>query len=540
MSIPSTVKPSAIAKDRQTTQRPSPWLLGLVVVAVAFPGASASAEVFDDFEDPTRSSQLWTQEVQFGTGGATYAAGKATLVITPSGAHGLCNLASVRSFTLQPGRVLEFSADLLSSNGDGALARLGFTLLDGSAGYILQVDQDTVAFSKRPSPLQLFHLANDQPTDVTNVKLVVSMTGLGSSVLLQIKILNNEQGGAVLYQRDIWDTAGLDAMVRGTDSPAASLVGMPGRFRLGLYHDNAAVFDPVVGIGPQSTAEVVFDNAEVREYDAPILDISPAALLGWPPRTLEGQIVVGSSSPEGPWTPWPEPIFKRHGTPCLAVPTTATQQYFQLTPGTQFSDDFSHSWGPFTSRNPWTPWFGNPADASRFDFTVTDGVFRIAAPGQPQDGQVMVFHPGPVAAVGDFWASVDLLDWASSQESALGLAGRVQGGPTGVNNMYLGSVRMNPAAASGRLYFFNGASDIPASSVFNVSRDSGYRLEFSAVGSELTLRLVTLASPSIVVAEGRLQDSKFAQGPVALWVNTRGTSGYARTLDNFFVTGTKP
>jgi len=270
------------------------------------------------------------------------------------------------------------------------------------------------------------------------------------------------------------------------------------------------------------------------------VSITKSVLLAWPENTAEEQIVVGAASVDGPWTPWPEPIFKRRGELCMAVPTTSAQQYFKLVPGTQFIDDFSDPKEPFATRNPWVPWFANAADASRFTLTIANGAFQIQTQAQPADGSMMIFPPGTGPVVRDFCASVDLLDWASSQESALGIAGRVQGGPGGVSNMYLGSLRLNPTAGTGRLWFFNGAADIAASDVFNVTPASDYRLEFSAVGIQLTIRLVNLTNPQAPAQEGQLQDSRLSQGRVALWVNTRGSASYARTVDNFFVTGTKP
>ncbi len=70
----------------------------------------------------------------------------------------------------------------------------------------------------------------------------------------------------------------------------------------------------------------------------------------------------------------------------------------------------------------------NSADASRFAFTIVNGALKIESLTQPLVGQVAIFTPGGGAILHDFHASVDILDWASSQESALGIAGRVQGG----------------------------------------------------------------------------------------------------------------
>lgn len=291
-----------------------------------------------------------------------------------------------------------------------------------------------------------------------------------------------------------------------------------------------------------SKAAVVLDHAEVLEYDSPVLRIAHAVCLSWSENTTEEQIVVSADSPTDPvWTPCPEPMFRRGGRLCVTVPVTQAEQYFKAVPGTQFSDDFNSVKEPFASRNDWGPLFFDPTDAARFMLTLVNEAFQIETVTRPVDGQVAIFPPGGGPVLRDFTASVDILDWASSQESALGIAGRVQGGPGRVENAYLGSVRVNPAAGTGQLWFYDGASDVQASPTFPITLDSDYRLEFSVIGRQLELRLWKLAETEVAVAQGRRQAStSLPPGRVALWVNTRGSTDYRRTLDNFSVTGTKP
>ncbi len=80
----------------------------------------------------------------------------------------------------------------------------------------------------------------------------------------------------------------------------------------------------------------------VTGLKAQVLDTSRSVLLSWP-QSAQEQIVVGADSlaSNAVWTPWPEPIFKRFGQMCVAVPTTASQQFFKTVLGTQFVDDFS-------------------------------------------------------------------------------------------------------------------------------------------------------------------------------------------------------
>lgn len=541
--LETTLKPSG--RSRHCIDREA-IVAGIALVLLALPTPTARGEILDTFGGTTVDTAIWTKACFFGPCGHLVANGQVRLSVTPDGDHGFAGLTSVRQWTVREGRTLEFRVDLISCSGDGALARLNCAFGNPNK-YILFVDQDTIALGKREEdPLQLFFLTNGPAVDVTNVKLVLSMTGgPDSSVLVQWKILDNEQGGRVLFSGSQWDTAGSDPMVedahKTSDNPPGSFLGMSGRLNISVYHDNAGWVDPQVEIPHLGEAAAVFDNPEVIEYDSawqkPPLR---AMLLSWPQNTAEEQIIAGAPAPEGPYSPWPEPCFDRQGAICTAVPTTALQQYFKLVPGIQYVDSFGPVKQPFATRNAWEPWFMDGNDASRFAFTIANGAFRIETTMQPQVGQVAIFTPGGGEILRDFHASVDILDWASSTESALGLAGRLQGGPGGVNNLYLGSVRMNRSAGTGQLWFFNGASDVEASDVFSVSPDSEYRLEFSVVGDQLQLRFLRLAESPTLVAEASLEDSRFTQGRVALWVNTRGSTGYMRAVDNFFVTGSKP
>ncbi|MHC1763144.1 MAG: hypothetical protein AB9869_02400 [Verrucomicrobiia bacterium] len=516
-------------------------ILGMAMSAWSVAPGPLIAEVLDDFEDATKFQQVWETGCINGTCGQVLANGQVRLSVTPSGDHGFSILRTVRRWTPQEGRTLEFRVDLVSSSGDGAMIRFGWGLGDGTRNYGLFVDQDTLVLGKRDNPIvQSFVVRNGLAIKVDNVKLVLSITGIGSGLRLQYKILDNDPSGAVIQQGEVWDTPKADPMQKATDDPPGSYLGLSGLLFLSVYHDNARLFDPTVGIGHYEKAEVVCDNVEVFEYDADTLDIENAVCLTWPENTAEEQVVVGASSLEGPWTPWPEPIYQRQGALCMTVPTATAQQFFKRAPGTQFIDNFDDLKEPFATRNSWEPFFMDFADASRFAFTMVNGAFKIESLTRPQLGQVAIFSPGGGPVVSDFCASVDILEWASSQESALGFAGRTQGSPTALSNAYLGSLRMNRSASTGQLWFFNGESDVRASDVFGISPDSDYRFQFSAIGSRLNLRVFRIAKPPTLVAEGALQDSRFSSGRVALWVNTRGSANYSRIVDNFIVTGTNP
>jgi hypothetical protein len=64
-------------------------------------------------------------------------------------------------------------------------------------------------------------------------------------------------------------------------------------------------------------------------FPEPVLDIASAVLLCWP-EFEEGYVVETAPTPEGPWTPSDATPFLEAGQTCIAVATTAEQQFFRL------------------------------------------------------------------------------------------------------------------------------------------------------------------------------------------------------------------
>jgi hypothetical protein len=509
------------------------------LVACVAIGASTAARldavVVDDFEDPARSATLWTGDVWYGTGGQTLTNGQVRIYITPTGNHGFSFLKSVGTWTLQEGRTLEFRADLLSSNGDGAVAFFGFNTGDG--GYRLMVDEDTVACHKRGGT-QFFFVTNGAPVKVSNVKLVVSMTGAESGVLLKLKILDNDNGGAVIFERECRDTAAADPMQGGSDDPPESYLGTSGYFYVGLYRDNAATVDPDVTLPHLATGEVVFDNAEVLEYDVPSLQIANSVLLSWSGNTEEEQIVVATDSlTNAAWAPCPQPIFAGSGGMSMAVPTTASQQFFKLVPGTQFVDDFSDTWGPFTNRNSWQLIWNTPAS----EFLVTNGLLRINWHG-PESGAFVALPLGTNVLLGDFSMSMDVLDWATSGTNWSTIAHVARGMFTGTYSgagagLTLNSPipgRVTPWVGSGE----NGTVGVP----FEIAQfPPPYRLVYCGVGTNFTFRVVNLTTKQLIRETIATYPFR-SQGVMGIIVNAPAgvNESHNITVDNFLMNGTKP
>ena len=263
-----------------------------------------------------------------------------------------------------------------------------------------------------------------------------------------------------------------------------------------------------------------------------------AVLLSWPEPATE-QIVIGASSlaSNAVWSPWPEPIFKRSGQLCMAVPATEKERYFKLVPGTQFVDDFSATWGPFTNRNSWRPFYNEGTDK----FIATNGVLQLNWHG-PIEGGFGLRPPGPDIQVRDFYMSLDVLDWVTSGAnwSMIGLIAR---GNLAYNWDYGGGLLLNYGGVRGRvapdIWFYTTETFGPSFDIQQIPPP--YRLQFWGVGPKLHFRVLSLTTGQIL-AELTLTHSAADQGFVCLWISapSGGSESHSITVDNFFVTGTRP
>jgi hypothetical protein len=510
---------------------------GIAVAYLTLAVCAGRAEILDDFSDPAASATKWNPGCFWGVCGHVVTNGQARVSVTPDGDHGFAGLTSRRLWTLQEGRTLEFRVDLISSSGDGAVARLVFGVGNPDK-YVLNVDEDTIVLLKREDPLQVFFLTNGPSIKVANVKLVLSMTGgPRSSVLIQWKILDNDQAGLVLYAGSQWDTAQAEPMAVGSDSPPESFIGRTGRINLSVYHDNAKAFDPDVSIPRLGEAAVVFDNAQVLEYDSPCLNIDRATngvALTWH-TPIEEHITVEANGLAGPWSPCPtlHSLGIDTNTMCLTTPCLGQHNYFKLVPGRQFTDDFSGA----------KPLWTNSWQTTNEIMAVTNGIMRIARVG-PQGGGILPRPPEDVVA-SDFYSSVDILSWTTSGANWCYFSIVARGRSTGPNsgNGYIGGLVLNYEDVPGNvvLSIWDGSVDVRGPSFDIGVIPPPYRLEFSGVGQSLRLRVLNLTSKE-VIGEQTLARTTFTEGWIGFWVNSppNNPETHELTVDNFFVTGTKP
>lgn len=531
---------------RRGVRQPTVILAGLAL-AIAL-SSTLLAELYDSFDDPGHTAQLWTSEVLSGTGDQEIADGVARLWVNSTADHGFSTLFSVRRWTLQEGRTLELRADLIRSNGDGAIGYVAFALGDGARMYTLGIDQDTVFLGKRADPQQIYLLQNGVSLSTDDVRLCLTLTSVGPDLYLRFKVVDNGLSGAVLIEREFKDTPSADPLQVGVDDPPQTYLGQSGLFELSVYHDNAGAFDPEVDLPPRGTAEVVFDNVEVLEYkSAWIRGPEMLALLPtWPGDTTEELIPVGAETLDGPWSPCAEPVFSRHGRLGIVLETRQPMQFVKLVPGRQFFDDFNPPKPPFSGKDPWIPAVYNAGDLARWSVTQSENVLRAKTLQTPVDRRLVLPVPYPALVAADFWASVDILDFESTGSKAgIGIGARSTGGPNdpwpGTRNGYIGGIWPNIAGPNkARVSIWDGTTIRLSPVVFTFNPGTPCRLIFSGVGTRLSVELIDLATLMPMVEPWVITSSAFAQGQIAIWTETGGASSQDVTLDNFFITGTTP
>jgi hypothetical protein len=287
---------------------------------------------------------------------------------------------------------------------------------------------------------------------------------------------------------------------------------------------------------------VVLPSAGLRGQ---ALGTGNAVLLSWPEPTQE-QIIVGSDSlaNDAVWTPWPEPIFKRLGQMCMAVPTTASQQFFKVVLGRQVADGFDDPWGPFTNGTAWTPVF---QEAGEYWF-VTNGLLQmIITPTTYSGFGVIPLGTNGAGSLRDVCASVDIVDWAhsanSSSDFAIGARARFAS-PTYIK-AYLGFLTLNADGVLGRVRpWISTPAGVTYGTAFNLQDyPLPYRVQFSVVGTQISLRVLNPATGQLI-QEGHSSatDSTIPDGFAGLWLQGADNAGNSNhiSFDNFILSGTKP
>jgi hypothetical protein len=245
---------------------PVSWFL-LFAVCWVLGSIDGSARVLDNFDDNTKTD--WTDFTFVpGFGIPVESGGQFKFTQPPAGqAIFSASTKTSETFTLQDGRTVEFRVDVVSGGGKDSFAVLAFIPTSSSAsslaGYGVSKSATDILITKGIGK----YFYNQNPTPAIkndNITLVLSMTGQGSNVVINAKVLDKDANNAVIFDHTVVDTPGADVLDDGTDSPAAPYM-TSGNFVLYLFQD----YDPAA---PEDPYQVTYDNAEVFVLDHTVLD----------------------------------------------------------------------------------------------------------------------------------------------------------------------------------------------------------------------------------------------------------------------------
>lgn len=209
-------------------------------------------------------------------------------------------------------QTIEARVDLVGANQDDAIAHLQFLWFKGATthAYSFWKDQDEIGLLKSwdLGGSIAYFLCTNQPIKNQNVTLVLTLTRRGSNVEINTRVLDKDNGNAVLWNCTVTDTPQSDPVVLSSPMPDQEIAmaadrpetpwpveSAPDSILLGMAWINTQH-------GSDGAATATFDNLEVWQYEVPPLAIQNAVVLSWPVPQTQFALEKGSSV-DGPWEP---------------------------------------------------------------------------------------------------------------------------------------------------------------------------------------------------------------------------------------------
>jgi hypothetical protein len=265
------------------------------------------------------------------------------------------------------------------------------------------------------------------------------------------------------------------------------------------------------------------------------------------PALADGQILLSSHSPDGPWVPCLDRTFPGPGVGPVLVRTTSLNpvEYFMSAAGHWFMDDFD--------------------DGYRRDWTLLyDPMFEDSLTLETRGGRLRITHGSEAAwyrsvvlgrtnlVFADFSLSIDIVDWEYSPEDQpnhllVVLAARADAPHLGTLS-YLGGVTLKSSSYPASIWIWEvqaGRFLVPYVSLPSVDQEHDYRLTFSGVGPRLEVQLFDLSDdPTRAVATVTATNATVLETGLVGFYAAQGMGG-ARlpldvTVDNFVAAGTTP
>ena len=202
---------------------------------------------------------------------------------------------TAKTFTIEDGVTVEFSADLIAANQSNAFVVLSFipndTPVSQLNGYSLAKDDNDVLLAKGLNRYFFDITEGDWIEYPENIRLILTMTGSGTSVEVTTRVFDIENNLALLFENTVTDTAEAEDFETGDDAPPASFIDTPGKFVLLLYHNDESGALPASSITVDN-AHASVSGAEDKNQLPVISEVSPATSSPFLPASTKINFVV--------------------------------------------------------------------------------------------------------------------------------------------------------------------------------------------------------------------------------------------------------
>jgi len=200
-----------------------------------------------------------------------------------------------KTFTIEDGVTVEFSADLIAANQSDAFLVLSFipndTPVSQLSGYSLAKDDNDVLLAKGLNKYFFDITSGDWIEAPENIRLVLTMTGSGTSVDVTTRVFDIENNLALLFEETVTDTAEAEDLDTGEDSPPESFIDRPGKFVLLLYHNDGSGALPASSVTVDNTHASVSGAADKNQLPV-IFGVSPVTTSPFLPASTKITFVV--------------------------------------------------------------------------------------------------------------------------------------------------------------------------------------------------------------------------------------------------------
>ena len=213
--------------------------------------------VLDDFNGPTKTD--WSDFTFVpGFGLPTQTNGQFRFEQPPAG-QSLFSASQKKSrvFDLTEGNRVQFDVDVIQGGEKDSFAILAFIPTENSAGtlsgYGLAKSTTDLLITKGINKYFVAETGAAAALKQNHITLSLTLSVRNGAVEINARVLDQDDGNKVIYERTVIDTTAADVLVSGTDDPKAPFI-TGGYFTLYLYQD----FDKNA---PESPYRALFDNA---------------------------------------------------------------------------------------------------------------------------------------------------------------------------------------------------------------------------------------------------------------------------------------